>query len=263
MKMLPSLRAIAPRSGRAIVTFLLTLSVLSANGFETRSNQSLPKEIKDSTVRVKVETRVGSQMVAGRGSAFGVDLSNYGLVQPRYLLTAAHMVLAEDGSGLINGRVSVELGTARNKRWIPCRILSVTRTYDLCLLECDEDVPVISQLTPGKRSIKVGERLLVVGCPLGVPPQVSTGYLRNKDPLVSERYHRVWEANAAFNHGNSGGPVFCASCGTVVGVAVAGVRAGGGGPQDMDPGVALFTPYYCVKNFLDVSIEKMTKTASN
>ena len=246
-------RGVTARLCCAVVCFFLALQ--TARAFETKGITQVPRDIQDSTVRIRVDTDVGRHVVSGHGSAFGVDLSGYGLQRPRYLLTAAHMVLAEDGSGLINGRIKVELGRMSTKRWVNCRILSVTRVYDLCLLECDEDIPVISRLASGK--VNIGEPLLVVGCPLGVPPQVSAGYLRNKDPLVNERYHRVWEAIAAFNHGNSGGPVFCASHGTIVGVAVAGVRVGGGGPQDMDPGIALFTPYYCVKHFLDVSIEKM------
>lgn len=231
----------------------------AATPIEARSTMRVSKEILESTVRIKVESDVGSHLVAGHGSAFGVDLSGYGVYAPRYMLTAAHMVLAEDGHGFINGRVSVELNGTHGKRWVGCRILSVTKVYDLCLLECDEDVPVLSKLTPGKPGLEVGTPLLVVGCPLGVPPQVSTGYLRDKTPQVSERSHRVWEATAAFNHGNSGGPVFSANGGCVVGVAIAGVRGGRGGPQDMDPSIALFTPYYCVKHFLDVSIEKILK----
>ena len=228
-----------------------------ARGSETHSSSQVPQGIIDSTVRIKVEQDAGTHLLAGHGSAFGVDLSSYGLLKSRYLLTAAHMVLSEDGSSLIHGSISVELGQQLARRWVPCKILSVTRVYDLCLLECDEDVPVLSKLTPGKPGLDVGAPLLVVGCPLGVPPQVSAGFLRDKDPHVNDRSHKVWEATAAFNHGNSGGPVFCAACGTVVGVAIAGVRVGGGGPQDMDPGIALFTPYYCIKHFLDVSIERM------
>ena len=193
----------------------------------------------------------------GHGSAFGVDLSPYGLRESRYILTAAHLVLSEDGGRLLNGRIRVELPRDGYKAWASCKVLAVTRVYDLALLECEADVPVLSKLPSNKPGVTIGTRLLVVGCPLGVPPQVSAGILSDKEPLVNNRYRQVWEANAAFNHGNSGGPVFSADDGTIMGVAVAGVRAGGGGPQDMDPRIALFTPYYCVKHFLDVSIAKM------
>ncbi|HLX61177.1 MAG TPA: serine protease [Planctomycetota bacterium] len=213
----------------------------------------------DSTVRIKVETETGNSIVSGYGSAFGVDLSPYGITAPRYLLSAAHLVLSDDGHRLLNGRIKVELPRNGRKVWAHCHVLTVTRFYDLCLLECDEDLPVVSKLACAKPGLHIGERIAVVGCPLGVQPQVSSGYLSNKDPLVSDRGHRVWEASAAFNHGNSGGPVFNADQGTLIGVAVAGVRATGGGPQDMDPSVALFTPYYCVKHFLDVSLEKIAK----
>ncbi len=226
---------------------------------ESTSAAQVPAKVLDSTLRVKVETDAGATMVVGYGSAFGVDLSAYGVNSSRYLLSAAHLVLSDDGRQLLNGNIKVELPKNNHKTWVHCKVLTVTRLYDLCLLECDEDVPVVSKLTPGKPGIGVGAPVLVVGCPLGVSPQVSSGYLTDKDPLVSDRGHKVWEAAAAFNHGNSGGPVFCAECGTVIGVAVAGVRAGGGGPTDMDPRIALFTPYYCVKQFLDVSIAKMAR----
>jgi S1-C subfamily serine protease len=218
-----------------------------------------PVDYTNSTVRIRVETDQGGSFSVGNGSAFGVDLSAYGLPEQRYLLTAAHLVLSEDGERLLNGKIRVELPGLSRNTWVPCHVLAVTKVYDLCLLKCAADVPVISKLPAGNAGVPVGAKLLVVGCPLGVPPQVSTGTLADKEPLVSERYRRVWEANAAFNHGNSGGPVFSAEAGTVVGVAVAGVRAGGGGPQDMDPRIALFTPYYCVKHFLDVSIVRMAR----
>lgn len=244
----------------ALLCATIALSFVAVtHAADLRPAAAITAQIVNSTVRVKVETDIGSSYIVGYGSAFGVDLSAYGVDKHRYLLSAAHLVLSDDGSRLLNGNVKVELPNSSQKRWVRCRVLSVTRVYDLCLLECDEDVPVVSQLTPGKTNLGVGSPIMVVGCPLGVQPQVSTGVLTDKDPLVSDRGHKVWEAAAAFNHGNSGGPVFCADCGTVIGVAVAGVRAGGGGPMDMDPRIALFTPYYCVKHFLDVSISKMAR----
>lgn len=234
-----------------------------ASGVESRTaiaaDVRVPAQVVDSTVRIKVETQTAGSIICGYGSAFGVDLSAYGINRPRYLLSAAHLVMSDDGRRLLNGPIKVELPRGDRKGWARCRVLTVTRFYDLCLLECDEDIPVINKLTPSKPGIHIGAPIVVVGCPLGVPPQVSSGFLSNKDPLVSDRGHRVWEASAAFNHGNSGGPVFGADHQSVIGVAVAGVRQRGGGPQDMDPGVALFTPYYCVKHFLDVSMEKIVK----
>ncbi|MEI6234258.1 MAG: serine protease [Planctomycetota bacterium] len=244
----------------AVIRCAMVCAVVCASCAVAGDTQS--KQIVNSTVRVKVETDAGSSTIVGYGSAFGVDLCTYGVKRNRYLLSAAHLVLSDDGSRLLNGNVKVELPATSQgspKKWVTCRVLSVTRVYDLCLLECDEEVPVVSKLTPGKDGLGVGTAVFVVGCPLGVPPQVSTGVLTDKDPHVSDRGHKVWEAAAAFNHGNSGGPVFSAAAGTVIGVAVAGVRAGGGGPLDMDPRVALFTPYYCVKHFLDVSIGKLAR----
>ena len=157
---------------------------------------ALTSQVVNSTVRVKVETDAGNSLVVGYGSAFGVDLSAYGVDRHRYLLSAAHLVLSDDGSRLLNGKVKVELPHDNKKVWVRCRVLSVTRVYDLCLLECDEDVPVVSKLTPGKSGLGVGSQIFVVGCPLGVQPQVSSGVLTDKDPMVSDRGHKVWEAAA-------------------------------------------------------------------
>ena len=255
----PAIRALA------IVCLIVSAFLLSASsaGAESRAavaaDVRIPAQVVDSTVRIKVETESGGSIICGYGSAFGVDLSAYGITRPRYLLSAAHLVLSEDGRHLLQSPVKVELPHGSRKAWVRCRVLTVTRYYDLCLLECDEDIPVINKLAPTNPGLHIGAPIAVVGCPLGVPPQVSNGFLSNKDPLVSDRGHRVWEASAAFNHGNSGGPVFGVDHRAVIGVAVAGVRVRGGGTQDMDPGVALFTPYYCVKHFLDVSMEKIVK----
>jgi S1-C subfamily serine protease len=202
-----------------------------------------------SCVRLRMKTEDTEFVTTGFGSAFGIDLKMYGLKQPRYVLTAAHMVMNKNGIGLANGELAIEIPNKRISRWAKCAIVAVDTDRDLCLLECETDVPVMCKLNTDDDAVQVDSAVLVVGCPSGVPPQLSYGWLTDKNPRVKGV---MWQAAANFYHGNSGGPVFDADKGNVIGVAVAGIPDGKG---DMDRKVAMFTPYFEVKKFLDKAVE--------
>lgn len=231
-----------------IVLSLIPGAVIAADG----ESKNIPDKIAQSTVRLKLETEEGQYITTGWGAAFGVDLSSFGARDPRYLLSAAHLVLKKDGKGLAAGELKVEVPQNGKKVWTSCRVVAVDRKNDLCLLRCDVDVPVISRLA-ARESQKVGETVMIVGCPAGVPPCVSIGKISDKQPNVDGR---LWEAAAKFYHGNSGGPVFDPRQGTVIGVAVAGVSNGQG---DMFRDKALFLPTDEIKNFLEKTVKPLLR----
>jgi S1-C subfamily serine protease len=108
----------------------------------------------------------------------------------------------------------------------------------------------VCKLSADDAGVDVDSAVIVVGCPSGVPPQASYGWLTDKDPHVKGV---MWEAAANFYHGNSGGPVFDAVQGKVIGVAVAGIPDAKG---EMNRKVALFSPYFEVKKFLDNAAQR-------
>ena len=203
----------------------------------------------DGTVRLRTRTIDNFSMCkTGWGAAFSVDLSAYGLRGSRYLLTAAHLIDIYNGKIMPRGELEIEVG---KNLWAPCKVIALDVHRDLCLLESSVRMPVMSKLCSVEdiRFVgEVGEGVVIVGCPKGVPPCISRGILTDKDPAVAGVR---WQAAAQFNHGNSGGPVYDAKTGKVIGVAVAGISDGFG---DMRPDTALFAPFTEVRSFLDVAI---------
>ncbi|MCZ7646966.1 MAG: serine protease [Planctomycetota bacterium] len=128
--------------------------------------------------------------------------------------------------------------------WAKCEVIALDREHDLCLLRCAADVPVLSKLDPQADEPAPGAELMVVGCPRGVSPKASSGTLKQKETPECSRF---WRAEADFDHGNSGGPVYRKDDGRFLGVAVAGVPDTQG---RFDPHVALFVPQRTVFEFV-------------
>jgi S1-C subfamily serine protease len=233
------------------VSFVFAAVLLSLSGVcaadSTATDSQISEKALQSTVRLERRCDEGNYIRTGHGSAFGIDLSRYGIESHRYMLSAAHLVLDKDTGQITRGDLCAEVGKAHS--WAKCRVVALDKTHDLCLLECDRDLETLSKL--GGDDQKLGARLLFAGSPLGVPICLSSGRLVSKEPKVERE---VWEAEAKFDHGNSGGPVFDADTGKLVGVAVAGLRTQSG---DMKENIAFFTPLKLVKSFLSDSVAEI------
>jgi S1-C subfamily serine protease len=224
----------------------------AAQRIDSATRQLTTDNFVDGTVRLRTRSIDSDYtMKTGWGAAFAVDLSSYGLRSSRYLLTAAHLVISRNHA-TPHGDLEIEVG---NNQWALCKVVGLDRSRDLCLLESSVRLPVLSKLSNYDeiRSVgRVGENVVVVGCPRGVPPCVSRGTLTDRQPPVAGVR---WQAAAAFNHGNSGGPVYDEASGKVIGVAVAGMSDGMG---EMLPGIALFAPFTEVRSFLEITIATHT-----
>jgi S1-C subfamily serine protease len=227
------------RSVRASAFFFAFFLSTAAYCETSTTDSRISEKAVENTYRFERRRDEGRFVSVGHGSAFGIDLTNYGIDSHRYMLSAAHLVL--DDGRLTSGDLRVEIGKSKSS-WAKCRVVAVDKVHDLCLLECDRDLGDVSSLSDGEQ--KVGCKVLIAGSPKGVPICLSPGTLVSKEPNVQRQ---VWQAEAKFNHGNSGGPVFDAETGKIIGVAVAGIRRSG---DDMDENIALFTPLRLVKAFL-------------
>lgn len=202
------------------------------------------QDVVKSVVRLRLQHVEKEEVVTGWGAAVAVDLADYGIVKKCYLLSAAHLVLNKNGKRLAPGQLTAEVEHEGRTSWRNCKVVAVDDKADLCLLECSIDLKTLAKLGSGDE--KVGEEVMIVGCPSGVTPQISRGKLTSKTPNVEGQ---LWQAAAKFWHGNSGGPVFNPINRTICGIAVAGVRAENG--NDMDPNIALFAPIGPVRRFLN------------
>lgn len=235
-----SRKFLPPLSSGLLLPLLFLLPIARASDVPLAPRAAVAVPLADSTVRVRVREEHQNEVITGHGSAFGVDLSAYGIKDRRHLLTAGHLVF-ENGR-MVAGTILIEVPGRGDKTWVRCTVAALDKEHDLCLLQSEVDLPVISELAAAEDKLSVGSPVVVVGCPLGTSPRVSPGAVTS---VSSHDY--LWRATAAFNHGNSGGPVFDAETNTVIGVAVAGVYGPNG---DMDPMVALFAPIGTVRDFL-------------
>lgn len=269
---------------------VLTGEVLEATEIFPTAPETLTLErLRSTTLRLRRRRREGEYVYTEHGSAFGVDLSGFGISAPRYLLTAAHCVLAADGkphasgellvelvpprrveegtdTGAVPAKVSPEAATSKasvidlerlpddlsryDGTWAKCVVLAVDRKNDLCLLRCESELAVLSRLEAPKGELEAGAELMVVGCPSGVLPKISPGTLKAKD---LPQYDRLWMAEADFDHGNSGGPVFKRETGQFLGVAVAGIPTEEGA---FNHRIALFVPRSTVLEFVKLHAPK-------
>jgi hypothetical protein len=193
----------------------------------------------------------------GHGTAFAADLARYGYAGPRYLLTAAHNVLDDDGKP--HGTLKIEVQDGSERRWLACTVAACDAELDLCVVEAAQDLPRVLLLAD--MDVPAGSAIMMAGSPRGVPVALFDGTLTRKFERGSARSR----AQIRFDHGDSGGPIACPKSGAVIGVAVAGVPKGG----DLDRGIGLYVPIVAVQSFLEshrkgatASVPELTRAAS-
>jgi len=136
-------------------------------------------------------------------------------ISPNKLLTCAHVVRSDKGELANKIRVIDTSGTSRE-----ASILDVQRTYDLALLECKEDIvkPEIQTDLP-----EIGLAVVFAGMPAGLlkisvfPGMVS----QVGGALIPRPKCEMIQIAGMVNNGNSGGPLFNASNGEILGIVTA------------------------------------------
>jgi len=240
------------RSNRLLNGRILALSLLAllAGSTSVFADADSGTDIVTPTVRIRYERMQDGCVITGHGTAFGVDLARYGYQGKRYLLTAAHNVLDDRHKPFSTLKIEIRYPDGR-EMWTPVRALVWDEQLDLCIIESTADLPSLTQLSD--TDLNVGSSVLLVGSPRGVPIAQFQG-------SVTTRFYNATVRTATripFDHGDSGGPFFCARTRKVVGVAVAGVPKDG----DLDHNIGLFVPMAGVASFLEqnarVKVEPM------
>lgn len=244
------LRANRLPNGRILALSLLALLAGAGSVFADAASGNANTDIVTPTVRIRYERMQDGCVITGHGTAFGVDLARYGYQGKRYLLTAAHNVLDDKHKPFSTLKIEIRYADGR-EMWTPVRALVWDDQLDLCIIESSADLPSLTQLSD--TDLNVGSSVLLVGSPRGVPIAQFQG-------SVTSRFYNATVRTATripFDHGDSGGPFFCARTRKVVGVAVAGVPKDG----DLDHNIGLFVPMAGVASFLEqnarVKVEPM------
>jgi putative serine protease PepD len=190
--------------------------VPSTNGSSSPRPSSAPPSGQTGRTTVEVANAVlpGTVMIqAGNGTGSGFIFDGSG-----HIMTNNHVITAADGE-----RLRVVLS---NGRRLNATVLGRSRSYDLAVLQVKPAGLKPLQIGDSD-SPQVGEPVLAVGSPLGLPGTVTSGIVsaRNRPVVVRETqsadapiaYIDAIQTDAPINPGNSGGPLIDSSA-RVIGV---------------------------------------------
>ncbi|MES2177008.1 MAG: trypsin-like peptidase domain-containing protein [Gemmatimonadota bacterium] len=159
------------------------------------------------------------------GTAFCISASGL-------LVTNKHVVRTEAGQPA--RRIAVLF--ANKQGWTPAKIVRVSDTDDLALIQIDGTTPrpVVSGVSREGQLAKVGAPVASIGYPLANDTPMGGSSLTDlvarttiTPGTVSKRLDDVIQMDSFAGHGSSGSPLFDAS-GTVVGVIYGGAKESGG-----------------------------------
>jgi serine protease Do len=100
--------------------------------------------------------------------------------------------------------ITLQDGTTHN-----ARLLGKGLGFDLAILKADVGYPLPAIKIGDSDKVRVGDRVLAIGNPLGLKGTVTSGIISalHRD-LYGTPYNQFIQVDAAINHGNSGGPLF-------------------------------------------------------
>jgi serine protease Do len=109
--------------------------------------------------------------------------------------------------------------TLFDRTTVQAKLLGKGVSFDLAILKIDVDHPLPAIRVGDSDKVRVGDRVIVVGNPLGLTSTVTSGIISalHRD-LSGTPYDQYIQTDAAINHGNSGGPLFNMN-GEVIGIS--------------------------------------------
>ncbi|HYP45261.1 MAG TPA: trypsin-like peptidase domain-containing protein [Propionibacteriaceae bacterium] len=191
------------------------------------------KTVLPSTVMIQVGGGTGS----GTGSGF--VLNRQGLI-----MTNNHVISAAADSGRI--RVMFADGTRKT-----AELVGRSPSYDLAVIKVDPSPGLVPLRIGDSEASQVGESVIAVGSPLGLPGTVTAGIVsaKNRPVVVSNSenadaasaYINAIQTDAPINPGNSGGPLID-SAARVIGVNSAILTLGANRGQSGSIGLGFAIP---------------------
>ena len=196
-----------------LISAMLTAGCASGSPWKSTTREEVLQEILPSAVQIVVEQREGSWVTSGSGVVIASRKTATGA--SCFVLTSGHTVAGFAGKAEIYALFGRHQGAGRKARaWL---VASRNDTIDLALLrtEVDQCAPVRSARPP-----VLGEPIWVVGFPLGRHIMLSSGVVSQviwdgvNDPSAPGRLM----VDAPVNYGVSGGGVFDARTGGLIGI---------------------------------------------
>ena len=201
-----------------------------------------PRQIDTVTVARKVLP--GTVMIRAGGSGSGATGSGFVLDDAGRIMTNNHVVArAADG-----GRITVTFADGRRA---VASLVGRSPSYDVAVIKVAPGRPVKPIPIGDSEASQVGEPVVAVGSPLGLPGTVTQGIIsaKNRPVVVSTgneadpptAYINGIQTDAPINPGNSGGPLIDAG-GRVIGVNSAILTLSGSEAQSGNIGLGFAIP---------------------
>jgi S1-C subfamily serine protease len=207
---------------RKAILMLCALSIGCSFSY-VGGKEQLPKyDVKSSFKSiVKIAMHIKSPEIGDgevSGTAWAVDEDN--------IVTAAHVCEAFSefkqqgvGSDIKVTRLNSEF-KLEEKKISTMKILFSDTANDVCLIKYAKHGLVPMKLAS---DVKFGDKIYIVGAPLGFLGFIMDGLVVNADAFLDEKYTNKLIVSAAATGGNSGGPVIN-DRGEVVGMLIAGAQ---------------------------------------
>ena len=141
------------------------------------------------------------------------------IIEPNgIIVTCNHVVERAD-------KLVVELADGRE---LKVTEIKSDRPTDLAILRVEVDEPLPAARFGDSQKLRIGEPVIAVGCPAGLPPSVSAGIISGKGrQLPSAPRVTFLQTDAAINPGSAGGPLANLD-GEVIGINAATLMGRGG-----------------------------------
>ncbi|MEV2239953.1 trypsin-like peptidase domain-containing protein [Micromonospora sp. NPDC049891] len=184
-------------------------------------------------------------VLVGGGAGGSASGSGFAVDSEQHIITNDHIIAKGRG-----GPVTVELPDGRR---FAAEVVGREPDSDLAVLKVPSSAGLTSLPLAKPGSTRVGEPVLAVGSPLGLPGTVTAGIVSALDRQVrlGDNRHRAVQTDASINPGNSGGPLVNAR-GEVVGVNTAIATIDGNGSI----GIGFAIPIEQVQQTADTIIGK-------
>jgi S1-C subfamily serine protease len=130
---------------------------------------------------------IGTDVAQGSG----VIITNDG-----YIVTNAHV---------LSGGHYVRALTYENDRWLSADLIGYNLTMDIAVLKINGNYPYLN--FENSDNVKIGEKAIAAGNPLGLSFSVSEGIISARDRQGSNELPIYFQVDVPLNPGNSGGPL--------------------------------------------------------
>jgi len=184
------------------VIILIFLLLVPPSGFAQERLSSVIKQIQPSVVTITIYDEGGKAI--GQGSGFFINGTGH-------VITNRHVV---------NGGIRGEVKTAEGNVYSVSRVIAEDKEGDLIRLSVDLGKATAKPLRVNRSRLEVGERVLVIGSPLGLEQTVSEGIVS-----AIRGSGRLIQITAPISPGSSGSPVVNVK-GEVIGIATLQFREG-------------------------------------